>query len=72
MKEYIIDRVEGEFFVCEDLETKEMISIEINKIDDKAKEGDMIELHNGKYYVNKEKTVKRKQKIEEMMKNLRK
>lgn len=65
----IIDRFEGSFVIVE-MENGKMINIERNKIPKKAKEGNVIVIENGNIYIDYDKTRKRKQKIDKLMKKL--
>ena len=42
MQKYIIDRFEGDFAVCENYDTEEIIDILKEKLPNDAKEGDII------------------------------
>lgn len=65
----IIDRFEDEYAVCED-ENKKILNINKSKIPKQAKEGDIIIYRDGKYILDKEKTLNRKKYIEELTKDL--
>lgn len=67
--ELIIDRFEDEYAVCED-ENKKILNINKSKIPKQAKEGDIIIYTDGKYILDKEKTLNRKKYIEELTKDL--
>ena len=67
--ELIIDRFEDEYAVCED-ENKKILNINKSKIPKQAKEGDIIIYTDGKYILDKEKTLNRKKYIEELKKDL--
>ena len=67
--ELIIDRFEDEYAVCED-ENKKILNINKSKIPKQAKEGDIIIYIDGKYILDKEKTLNRKKYIEELTKDL--
>ncbi len=67
--ELIIDRLEDEYAVCED-ENKKILNINKSKIPKQAKEGDIIIYIDGKYILDKEKTLNRKKYIEELTKDL--
>lgn len=69
MQEYIIDRLEENFAICEN-EQKEMVKIEISVLPKNVKEGTVLIYENGKYIISEEKTKRRKEKIKEKMKNL--
>lgn len=66
---YIIDRFEGIYALCEDHEGN-LVQIEADNLPKDAGEGDVIELINGAFKVCHEKTKNRKQKIEELAKEL--
>ena len=53
---YTVDRIEQNIVILENRNTKEYIEININKIKENVKEGDIIELIDDKYIINKEKT----------------
>lgn len=65
----IIDRVEGNFAVCEKVD-RQMLDIEKSKIPNTAKEGDVLNIDNGMITVDVEETEKRKKEIEELTKDL--
>ena len=67
--ELIIDRFEDEYAVCEDA-NKKILNINKSKIPKQAKEGDIIIYTDGKYILDKEKTLNRKKYIEELTKDL--
>ena len=70
MARYTIDRFEGEYAVCEDCESEEIVNILRNKIEAKAKEGDIIKLVDDKYVVDEEETKKAREEIKELMDKL--
>ena len=65
----IVDRIESSFAVCED-ENQNMININLEEFDEIPKDGDVIELSDAKYIINKEETEKRKNSIEQEFYNL--
>lgn len=67
--ELIIDRFEDEYAICEDKD-KKILNINKSKIPKQAKEGDIIIYREGKYILDKEKTLNRKKYIEELTKDL--
>lgn len=67
--ELIIDRFEDQYAVCED-ENKKILNIKKEEIPKNAKEGDIIIYINGKYVLDKEKTLSRKKYIESLTKDL--
>lgn len=63
MRELIIDRMEGNFYICEDKE-KKMFAIDKSEMVKGAKEGDVITItDDGIIEVDEEKTMARKKKI---------
>ncbi len=63
MRELIIDRMEGNFYICEDAE-KKMFAIDKAEMVKGAKEGDVITISDdGIISVDEEKTRERKKKI---------
>ena len=65
----IVDRIESNFAVCED-ENKNMININLEEFIEIPKDGDIIELIDGKYIINNKETEKRKSSIEQDFYNL--
>ena len=67
---YSIDRFEGEFAVCENLETGEMINIRIDLLPDGIKEGSIIKFDNKSYILDSETTKEKQEKIKNIVNNL--
>ena len=65
----IIDRIEGNFAVCE-LENREMVNIEISKLPKDIYEGAVISENENGYFIDKEKEEEIKKAIEQKMKRL--
>jgi hypothetical protein len=65
----VIDRFEGNYAVCEK-EDRTMINIDKAKVPCDAKEGDVLIIKENEIIVDKEATLKRKEKIEELTKDL--
>ena len=66
---YIIDRIEGDYAVCEAYDGF-MIEIKSDKIHGSFKEGDVL-LKDGDFFnVSEELTKERREKIENVMKNM--
>lgn len=61
----VVDRFEVNFAVCEDRQTKEIINIEISKLPENVKEGDIIIISNDEYVIDYEE----RNRIEERIKN---
>lgn len=68
--EYTIDRFEGEFAVCENRETNEMININKKDLPQEAKEGSIIKFENNKYSLDVEKEEEISERIKQKMDNL--
>ena len=61
MKYIYIDRLEGEFAVCE--EDNNMVKIKRSSLPEKAKEGDVLKIVECGYEIDEEETKKRKEEI---------
>lgn len=68
-KIFTIDRIENNIVVLED-ENRDMITIEAENIVDDFSEGDILKEINNKYYIDKEKTKSRRNKVNNLMKGL--
>lgn len=60
-KIYIVDRIEGNFAVCE-CEYESMTDIELSNFSFTVNEGDVLVFEQGKYYIDKEQTKSLRQK----------
>ncbi len=67
---YSIDRFEGNYAVCENLKTKEIINIPILELPKDIKESDIITKKDNVFYIDKEKINLRKEKINELTKDI--
>lgn len=65
----IVDRFEGSYAVCEDEEQK-MINIEIDKLPQGVKEGDVLIIEGDNIKVDKEETEIRRERIRRLMEDL--
>ncbi len=65
----IIDRFEGEYAVCEQ-EDRTMINIEVIKLPQEAREGDVLKIDGDRIYIDKNETEKRKQNVEQILDSL--
>lgn len=65
----VIDRFEGEYAVCEK-EDRTMLNLEISKLPDGAKEGDVIVICNGKIVIDASETQNRKHRLQKLMDEL--
>lgn len=68
-EEYIVDRIEGKVAVVEK-ENSQMENIPIENIKGNPKEGDVLIKDGLNFKVDKEATIKRTEKINEMMKKM--
>lgn len=71
VEEFAIDRFEEDIAVLENINTKEIINIEKKHLPGIAEEGDIIKRINGKFFLDEQKTMQRKQEIEERFKRLK-
>lgn len=67
---FSIDRFEGEFAICENKETSEIININKSLLPANCKEGDIIKLENGVYIIDKTITNSEQEEIKNMVNNL--
>lgn len=65
----IIDRFEGEYAVCEK-ENLDMIDIEIERLPEGVKEGDILIIEDNNIRIDKDETENRRKRIEELMNDL--
>lgn len=70
IEEYSLDRFEENIAVMENRKTGEIKNISRDILPEYAKEGDIINCINGKYFVNKQKTEEIEKKIQEQYENL--
>ena len=68
-KIFIVDRIENKSVVLED-EKQDIILIDINLFDKQPKDGDVVIMHNNSFYVDKDATKQRKNKINSLMKGM--
>ncbi len=67
---FVLDRIEGNTAICENMENCEIIEIDKNLIEGSAKEGDVLIFKNGKYSIDAEKTLTKKEEINEKIEKL--
>lgn len=67
---FSIDRFEGKFAVCENLETGEFVNIPKSELPQDCTEGSILKFENGKYHLDVEKTQKEQQEIKNLVNNL--
>lgn len=67
---FSIDRFEGEFAVCENKETSEIVNIKKSLLPENCKVGDIIKFKNGVYLIDEITTQNEKDEIKTMVNNL--
>ncbi|MBE5821447.1 MAG: DUF3006 domain-containing protein [Clostridiales bacterium] len=67
---YIIDRIEGEYAICEKIANKDIVNIHVSKLPSSVKIGDVISIDNDEIIVDKTSTEKRKEHIEELTRDI--
>ena len=65
-----VDRFEGEYAVCEDRDTKEILDIEISKLPNTVKEGSIVRYKNGTYMIDEKLEEETAQRIKDKMDDL--
>lgn len=70
IKEYTVDRFEGNIAVCEDRDTKEMLNIKKEDLPSEIKEGSILTYKDGTFSINKEKEQEVSERISQKMDNL--
>ena len=71
-KKYIVDRIEGDYLVLEDMSNKQVTNLNLNQVDFKVKEGDVL-LYDGELYTKDEETrEEREASIKEKFERLKK
>ena len=70
MKKYIVDRIEGDIVVLEDLSTKKIKNVSIEKLP-KVKEGDALKYENKEYTLDNETKSKREEDIKAKFERLK-
>ena len=69
-KSFVIDRFEGCYAICENQQTLKMENIEIIKLPQNIKEGDVIKFKDNKYEIDIEARKNIESRIEDKMKDL--
>lgn len=67
---FSIDRFEGNFAICENKSTNEIVNIDKSLLPDNCKEGDILKFENGVYVIDKNKSKSEQQEIKNMVDNL--
>ena len=66
---YIVDRIEENIVICENQETKKIEEFEKINFSEEIKDGDVVILENNKFKIDRKETDKRKEEINDLMKN---
>lgn len=66
----VIDRIEGDYAVCENLETKEMVDILLEDLPENVKTGMCLKFEDGVFMQDFEEEEERRKRIEEKRKRL--
>ncbi|MCL2071031.1 MAG: DUF3006 domain-containing protein [Oscillospiraceae bacterium] len=66
----VIERFEGNIAVLEDIDCGKLFEVDIKFLPRNAKEGDVVELKDGLYTVNKEKTSEIRRSIVEKLRKM--
>lgn len=69
---YAIDRIENNIATCQNLETNEMVEIDLNLLPKKVKDGTILIYENNEYKIDKISEEKRRQAILEKFNRLKK
>jgi len=67
---YSIDRIENSLAVLQNIETLELIDVEIDKLPNDVTEGDILLYNDGEYTLDKDTTAKRKENIKKRFNDL--
>lgn len=70
IQEFSVDRLEEDIVVLENRENGNRINIEKSKLPDDIKEGDILKNINGKYILDREKTIDETNRIKDKMNDL--
>lgn len=68
-KKLVIDRIEGEYLICED-ENKKMVKIRKDKAPREAEEGIVLAFEGDKIIIDYEESKKLKREIEDLMEDM--
>lgn len=67
---FSVDRFEGNFAVCENLETGEMVNIEKSLLPENVKEGSILKYENNTYILEITETISKQENIKNIVNNL--
>lgn len=68
---YSVDRIEGDIVILDNIETNEIFQVKISELGFDVKEGNIISIDNGKYVLDLNEEVRRKNSLRERMERLR-
>ena len=71
MDKYSVDRIEEDTIVLENIENKEIIEINKSELDCEVVDGNILRLVDGKFVLDKEIEVKRKESLRERLNRLK-
>ncbi len=66
----VVDRIEGEYAICENRQTKEIIDINLQDLPKEIKEGTILKWNKGKYEIDFEEQNNIEDRIKQKMDNL--
>ena len=66
----VVDRIEGKYAVCQNVETKEMIDILLEDLPENCKDGMCLKMENDRYIEDFDFEKERRKRIEEKRKRL--
>lgn len=70
IKEYTVDRFEGDYAILEDRKTNEIKNVKKDMLPENIKEGSILQYVNEKYVLDEERTKEEMNRIKDRMKNL--
>ena len=71
MEKYSVDRIEEDTIVLENIENKEIIEINKSELDFEIVDGNILKLVDGKFVLDKETEVSRKESLRERLNRLK-
>lgn len=71
MDKYSVDRIEEDIIVLENIDNKEIIEINKSELDFEVVDGNILRLIDGKFVLDKEIEVKRKESLRERLNRLK-
>lgn len=71
MDKYSVDRIEEDIIVLENIDNKEIIEINKSEIDFEVVDGNILRLVDGKFVLDKEIEVKRKESLRDRLNRLK-